>query len=215
MTRFLKNTWNFRKSFFQTDAMEHTKPQIATFAKPAVKLLQGPVFEDQEIWHDVIRYHPDLTQYFEKIALELIVDKRDGYAYLKQIELDDMGTTIGLIRRMPLSYELTLVCVLLREWLQEFEANDLETANLYITPKQFRERLEMFFKEKANEVKFIKELNKYMDSCEKMGFLKPVHQDATNPDDNRYEVRRIIKARITNEELLRFKAQLEDEFKPV
>jgi hypothetical protein len=195
--------------------MEHTKPQIAIFAKPAVKLLQGPVFEDQDIWQDVVRYHAELAQYFEKIALELIVDKRDGYAYLRQLELDEMGTTIGLIRRMPLSYELTLVCVLLREWLQEFEANDLETANLYITPKQFRERLEMFFKEKANEVKFIKELNKYLDSCEKMGFLKPVHQDAINPDDNTYEVRRIIKARITNEELSRFKAQLEDEFKSV
>jgi hypothetical protein len=156
-----------------------------------------------------------LAQYFEKIALELIVDKRDGYAYLKQLELDDMGNTIGLIRRMPLSYELTLICVLLREWLQEFEVNDLETANLYITPKQFRERLEMFFKEKANEVKFIKELNKYLDSCEKMGFLKLVRPDAANPDEHTYEVRRIIKARITNEELLRFKAQLEDELKSV
>jgi len=195
--------------------MEYTKPQIAIFAKSAVKLLQGPVFEDQEIWQDVVRYHPELAQYFEKIGLELIVDKRDGYAYLKQLELDEMGTTIGLIRRMPLSYELTLVCVLLREWLQEFEANDLETANLYITPKQFRERLEMFFKEKANEVKFIKELNKYLDSCEKMGFLRPLRQDAANPEDNTYEVRRIIKARITNEELLQFKAQLEDEFKSV
>ena len=195
--------------------MEYTKPQIAIFAKPAVRLLQGPVFEDQEVWQDIVRYHAELAQYFEKIALELIVDKRDGYAYLRQIELDDVGTTIGLIRRMPLSYELTLVCVLLREWLQEFETNDLETANLYITPKQFRERLEMFFKEKANEVKFIKELNKYLDSCEKMGFLKPVHQDAASPDDNTYEVRRIIKARITNEELSRFKAQLEDELKSV
>ncbi len=129
--------------------------------------------------------------------------------------LDDLGTTIGLIRRIPLTYELTLVCVLLREWLMEFELNDTETANLYITPKEFRDRLEMFFKEKANELKFIKELNRHLESCEKMGFLKLVHKEPTNPDEHRYEVKRIIKARITNEELIRFKKQLEDEFKSV
>jgi len=196
--------------------MEFTNPNIANYAKSAVRLLQGPVFEDQqEIWNEVIKYRIELTQYFEKIAVSVIIDNRDGYAYLKQLELDDSGLTIGLIRRMPLTYDLTLVCVLLREWLQEFESDDLETTNLYITPKEFRDRLEMFFKEKANELKFIRELNKHLESCEKMGFLRIVHKEPTNPDEDRYEVRRIIKARITNEELTRFKQILEDELKPV
>ncbi|QKJ32879.1 DUF4194 domain-containing protein [Mucilaginibacter mali] len=196
--------------------MEFTNPNIANYAKSAVRLLQGPVFEDQqEIWNEVIKYRVELTQYFEKIAVSVIIDNRDGYAYLKQLELDDSGLTIGLIRRMPLSYDLTLVCVLLREWLHEFESNDLETTNLYITPKEFRDRLEMFFKEKANELKFIRELNKHLESCEKMGFLRIVHKESTNPDEDRYEVRRIIKARITNEELTRFKQILEDELKSV
>lgn len=194
--------------------MEYLKPEIAPYAKSAGKLLQGPVFEDQpDIWNEVNQYEVELTKYFEKIAIHLIMDKRDGYAYLKQMELDDTGTTIGLVRRMPLSYELTLVCVLLREWLLEFESDDLETTNLYITPKQFRDRLEMFFKEKANELKFIRELNKYMVDCERMGFLKLVHKETINPDEDQYEVKRIIKARITNDELSRFKQMLEDEFK--
>jgi hypothetical protein len=196
--------------------MEFTNPNIANYAKSAVRLLQGPVFEDQqEIWNEVIKYRVELTQYFEKIAVSVIIDNRDGYAYLKQLELDDSGLTIALIRRMPLTYDLTLVCVLLREWLQEFESDDLETINLYITPKEFRDRLEMFFKEKANELKFIRELNKHLESCEKMGFLRIVHKNPTNPDEDRYEVRRIIKARITNEELTRFKQILEDELKSV
>lgn len=196
--------------------MEYQNPRIERYAKAATKLLQGPVFEDQEeLWAETNKYQSELTQYFEKIAIELVIDNRDGYAYLKQIPLDDLGTTIGLIRRIPLTYELTLVCVLLREWLMEFELNDTETANLYITPKEFRDRLEMFFKEKANELKFIKELNRHLESCEKMGFLKLVHKESTNPDEHRYEVKRIIKAKITNEELIRFKKQLEDEFKSV
>ncbi|MGY5846811.1 DUF4194 domain-containing protein [Salegentibacter sp. HM20] len=192
--------------------MEYENRNIASYAKSAVKLLQGPVFEDQvDVWNEVIQYQVELIQYFEKIALALIIDKRDGYAFLKQIELDASGSTIGLIRRMPLTYDITLVCVLLREWLLEFESNDLETTNLYITPKQFRDRMEMFFKEKANELKFIKELNRHFDQCVEMGFLKLVHRDITNTDENRYEVKRIIKARITTEELSRFKKQLEDE----
>lgn len=192
--------------------MEYQNEKIAPYAKSAVKLLQGPVFEDQpDVWNEIIQYQVELIQYFEKIALELIIDKRDGYAYLKQIELDESGSTIGLVRRMPLTYDLTVVCVLLREWLLEFESNDLETTNLYITPKQFRDRMEMFFKEKANELKFIRDLNRHLDQCVEMGFLKLVHKDAVNMDENRYEVKRIIKARVTTEELSRFKKQLEDE----
>jgi hypothetical protein len=196
--------------------MDYRNANIAPFAKAATKLLQGPVFEDNaETWSEIRQYEVELIKYFERIALELVIDKRDGYAYLKQIELDDNGTTIGLIRRMPLTYELTLVCVLLREWLQESESDNLETANLYITPKQFRDRLEMFFKEKTNELKFVRELNKHLESCEKFGFLKLLYKSPNNSDDDRYEVKRIIKARITNEELMRFKQILEDEVKSV
>lgn len=196
--------------------MEYQNRNIAPYAKSAVKLLQGPVFEDQqEVWNEVLQYQVELTQYFERIALEVVIDKRDGYAFLKQIELDDSGSTIGLVRRMPLTYDLTLVCVLLREWLLEFESGDLETAHLYITPKEFRDRVEMFFKEKTNELKFIKELNRYLDQCVDMGFLKLVHKDTTSPDEYRYEVKRILKARITTDELFKFKQQLEDELKSV
>src|SRR5690606_9355996 len=134
---------------------------------------------------------------------------------LKQIELDESGSTIGLIRRMPLTYDLTLVCVLLREWLLEFESSDLETANLYITPKEFRDRMEMFFKEKTNELKFIKELNRHLDQCVSMGFLKLVHKDTTSQDEYRYDVERILTARVTTDELSKFKQQLEDELKSV
>src|SRR5690606_12518181 len=116
--------------------MEYQDTTIAPYAKSAVKLLQGPVYEDQtEIWIEMLQYQVELIKYFEKIALDLIIDQRDGYAFLKQKELNESGGTIGLIRRMPLTYDLTLVCVLLREWLLEFETNDLETANLYITPR--------------------------------------------------------------------------------
>lgn len=196
--------------------MEYQNTNLAPYARSAIKLLQGPVFEDSEdMWNEMIHYQVELAQYLEKIGLDLVIDKRDGYAYLKQLELDESGSTIGLVRRVPLTYDLTLICVLLREWLLEFESNDLESANLYITPKQFRDRMEMFFKERTNELKFIRELNRHLEQCVDMGFLKLVHKDEINPDEHRYEVKRIIKARITTDELSNFKQQLEDEFESI
>jgi hypothetical protein len=196
--------------------MQLTSQDIAPYGRVAVKLLQGPVFDDQkELWEDLQRYQIELIQYFHKIGLELILDAREGYAFLRQKELDEKGSTAGLMRRISLTYEQTLVCVLLRDWLEEFERNDTDNRNLYFTPRQFRERLELFFKEKSNEVKFIRELNKYLNECESWGFVKVVHRHPSDPDENRYELKRIIKARISLDELKHFKALLEDEFKPV
>ncbi|MEQ1746224.1 MAG: DUF4194 domain-containing protein [Saprospiraceae bacterium] len=186
---------------------------IAPFAKAAAKLLQGALFEDQkDLWELLLQYQTELAAYFEQIALELVVDTRDGYAYLRQIELDDKGATIGLVRRMPLTYEQTLVSVFLREWLDEFESStDFESRNLYITPRAFRERLELFFKEKPNEVKLIRELDRYISDTERMGFLRIAEKHPTNPDESQYEVRRLLKARITNDDLAQFKEQLEQD----
>lgn len=192
--------------------MDSRSLKVTPYAHAAVRLLRASVSEDQaNLWQQVTGYQTELSIFFEKIGIALVIDKRDGYAYLKQIELDDAGATIGLVRRMPLSYELSLVCVLLREWLQEFELNDLETVNLYISPKQFRERIELFFKEKTNELKFIKDLNRHFISCEEMGFLKGINKTAAQADDYLYEVKKIIKARVTIQELAYFKQLLEDE----
>ncbi len=188
------------------------QPNIALFARCAVKLLQGPLFEDAtEHWTALLRYQLEVSDYFERIGLELIVDSRDGYAYLRQIELDDDGATVGLIKRRPLTYDFSLVCVFLREWLDEFEAGDLDSRGLYITPRQFRERLEVFFKEKPNEVKFIRELNSHVKTAVDFGYLHLTQRHPDNTDEDRYEVRRILKARVTPDQLAEFKAQLAEE----
>ncbi len=98
------------------------KPNRAHVCKP-LKLVSKSrndflnVYKRFDLSEDLAYYEIELSQYFGKIGLEIIIDKREGYAFLKQIELDEKGTTIGLIRGMPLNYEQSLVCVLIREWL--------------------------------------------------------------------------------------------------
>jgi len=186
------------------------KPAI--WAKTVVRLLKGPLFEDEgEAWNQLQLHQVAVSQYFEQIGVDVIVDAKDGYAYLKQWELDDKGSTIGLMQRRPLSYEVTLLCVILRKMLEEFELNDTSSKHLYISRKLLRTELETFFREKANRMKLIRELNRYINEVLELGYLKQVKGDTQADDDDTFEVRRILKARFDDDVLQQFLQQLKEE----
>jgi uncharacterized protein DUF4194 len=190
---------------------DYKKPTYEPYAHVIVKLLNGTVYNEDKVWNDLLQYQIPVTQYFEMIAIDLIVEKKDGYAYLKQIEIDEEKTTIGLVKRMPLKYETSLICVFLREMLDDFEINNVDQHNLYITHKQLKEQIELFFKEKANKVKMLSKFDTYIDSIIDLGFLKVLPGNYNSKDETRYEVRRIIKAKITNDVLEDFKKKLEQD----
>lgn len=190
-----------------------TKPAThEPYAHIIVKLLQGVVYDDNpKTWNDLIQYRLEVTQYFQKIAIDLIIEPQDRYAYLKQISIDEEDNTIGLVRRMPMKYELSLLCVLLRMLIDDFEVSSTEQQNLYISHKRLKEELEIFFKEKSHKVKMIKELDRYIEQAEGLGFLKAIDKETKVKDETRYEVRRIIKAKITNDKLEEFKRKLQQD----
>lgn len=187
-------------------------PTHEPYAHVIVKLLQDTLYDENEkVWNDLLQYQIPITQYFDKIAIDLIVEKEDGYAYLKQIEIDEEKNTIGLVRRTPLKYEPSLICVFLREMLDDFETNNVDQRNLYVTHKQLKETIELFFKEKANKVKLFAKFDSYIDTIVGLGFLKIISKPENSKDETRYEVRRIIKAKITNDVLENFKKKLEQD----
>ncbi|MBA3664564.1 MAG: DUF4194 domain-containing protein [Bacteroidetes bacterium] len=187
-------------------------PTHEPYAHVIVKLLQDTLYDENEkVWNDLLQYQIPITQYFNKIAIDLIVEKEDGYSYLKQIEIDDEKNTIGLVRRTPLKYESSLICVFLREMLDDFETNNVDQRNLYLTHKQLKETIELYFKEKANKVKLFAKFDSYIDTIVSLGFLKIISKPENSKDETRYEVRRIIKAKITNDVLENFKKKLEQD----
>jgi hypothetical protein len=189
--------------------MENKNLTYEPYAHVAVRLLNGVLYDENEkLWSDLLQYQVPISQFFEQIAIDLIVDKKDGYAYLKQIEIDEEGNTIGLVRRIPLKYEISLICVFLREMLDDFEINNVDQRNLYITHKQLKDNIELFFKEKANKVKLLSKFDNYIDQIVELGFLKKIGTADNSKDETRYEVRRIIKAKITNDVLEDFKKKL-------
>jgi len=190
--------------------MNNKNTKYEPYAHVIVKLLNGVVYDENEkLWDDLLQYQVQITQFFERIAIDLIVEKKDGYAYLKQIQIDEDGNTIGLVRRIPLRYETSLICVFLREMLDDFEINNVDQRNLYITHKQLKDHIELFFKEKANKVKLLSQFDSHIERILELGFLKKISGGESSKDDTRYEVRRIIKAKVTNDVLEEFRKKLE------
>jgi hypothetical protein len=66
----------------------------------------------------------------------------------------------------------------------------------------------MFFKDKANKSKLIKNIDTHIKTSCSLGFLKLNSEDKTNIENNQYEIKRIIKAKITLEDLERIKIKI-------
>ena len=189
---------------------------LLPYAKAIVQLLRGPVYsDDQEHWNHLLKYQVEITQHFDVLGLDTVIQKEDGYAFIRQIELDDKGTTIGLVSRRPLTYEVSLLCVLLRKLLDDFEISNTENRRFYLKRKQLRAELETFFKEKSNKVKLLKDLDSYINQVLDLGYIKVTDNDEHYRDEDTFEVRTIIKARFSNDVCLDFLNQLKEDVKPV
>jgi hypothetical protein len=150
-----------------------------------------------------------IQDYFNKIGIKLIINEIDGFARIVQPEADehDENPLPRLMRKQALNYETTLLCVILREMLEEFDILS-EGTKLFLTQKEIKERIELFYKEQANKSKLWRDLSKPINNLTSMGILKLTREDPVNRDNNQYEVKRIIKALVDNEKLEEIKIKL-------
>lgn len=189
--------------------MMELRNRVEPYAKAIIHLLKGDVSDKDFIWKDLEEYQIEIQEYLNRIGLELIFNKRDGFAYLRQFEVDDDGNTVGLIQRRQLSFEVSIICVLIREAYEDFEMNptNIMAEKCFITHHQLKEQAELFFTEGFNQVKFQRDLDKYISKTLELGFLR-LQQDAENNAERVYEIKPIIKARISVNELLEFKDKM-------
>ncbi|MBN8836225.1 MAG: DUF4194 domain-containing protein [Sphingobacteriia bacterium] len=187
-----------------------TKIARAPFAAVIIKLLQGPVYaDDKNIWRELLGWQSAIQEYFGKIGMELVINEQDGFARILQPETDenDDNPLPRLMKRQPLNYEATLLAVILREGLEEFDVKS-DGRKFYLTQKEIKERIELFYKEQSNKSKLWKDLSRPISSLLNIGILKLNREDAANKDNNQYEIKRIIKAFISNDKLEEIKNKL-------
>lgn len=185
---------------------------LLPYAKSLLRLLQGVVYLDEtKYWDEIRQNQQPIRQFVSQIGLELVFNSEDGFAYVFQPDAKegDEKTLPRLMRTRQLKYEQSLVCIILREAMEELDSASNTGTRLDITKGQIKERIEVFFKDHPNKSRLYKELDASIDyAIRQLGILRLVQEDEFFPDNTRYEIRRIIKAMITAEKLEEVKEKL-------
>ncbi|MCL4301972.1 MAG: DUF4194 domain-containing protein [Anaerolineae bacterium] len=181
---------------------------VAPYAVVIIKLLQDVLYqEDTANWDLLLRYVTPIREYFGKIGLEVQLYEAEGYAYLHQPDGDthEEERLPRLVRRDKLTYDVTLLGVLLREKLLQFETSGSNSPRLVLSKDEIREMIRLFFKERTDEVRLWRDFDTAINRMVELGFLKRL----TGAENNLFEVRRILKAKFSTDTLVEIKQKLQ------
>ena len=181
------------------------------YALAVIKLLQGVVNnDDKTAWNCLIQYQQEIKLFFSGIGIEVFVQENEGFAFLRQKvrDSDQDDSLPSLLRKDQLTYPVTLLSVLLYEKLIEFDMKGGDSIRLIIDREEIKDSVRIFLPEASNEANLIDKVDKNINKLVEIGFLRPL---STSP--NKFEVRRILKAKIPAESLLEIKERLREHAK--
>ena len=170
-----------------------------------VTLLRGVIYRDQDetTWSWLTRYINIIKEYLAVIGLQVYIDESEGYAFLRQGRDVSDGTDESLvspsiaipnlISRRQMTYIVSLLCVLLRQKLVENEAQSGEI-RVIIDRSEIYNMGKVFIATRNDETKIDKQIKAALNVIEEYGFIRQL-----STDENKYEVRRILKAIIDAE----------------
>ena len=178
-------------------------------AKIAIILLLKGMFykSDNELaWLELVdRSRGAIDDYFETIGLQVQRDETEGYAYLQSIDFEEESEVLPkLITSRELSYKVSLLCVLLRKKIVDFEMQS-ESQKAVITKEDIMSELSLFLAQKFNEIKSYKEIETIIKKVEDLGFLKKLKSVESS-----YEIKSAIKAFVDAQWLNEFNERLEE-----
>jgi len=181
-------------------------PRSFPSAAVKVRLLQDAVYaEDSDLWAAMLRYRPHIENYFLEMGLELVVHEEDGFAYLKQAFQDDSAAIPRLFRREKLTKGVAIIGVVLREQLLQFDEKVHDESRLVLRKEVITQLAAPFFPETNDEIRADKRIESALNKAEEMGLVRKTPGEG----EERYEVRRIIKARFPAETLKALREQLQ------
>ena len=176
-------------------------------ASAVIRLMQGVVYRDsdEDTWLTLERLGAGVRDHFATIGVDVVVDNAEGYAYLRSRPEEDGEEALPrLVRRRALTYNVSLLLVLLRKRLVEFETTGGE-GRLVLTTDQIVEMLRLFQAESSNDARVVDQAETTIKKAAELGFL---HQLRDQRDH--WEVRRILKAYVDAQTLSDFAAKLRE-----
>ena len=171
-----------------------------------VRLLKEALYrKDQEDWETLRANQDKVRHYFQQIGLELIMDEAEGFAFLRQMEVEGVDRIPRLTRRQPMTYQATLLLACLREEFCRFDTSSPDATRLTKTEGELQDLIAAYLTETTNQVRDLSRISSAIQRLESLGFLEKVGED---PDT--YEVKSIIKARLGPEQLEELKQRLSE-----
>lgn len=172
-----------------------------------IRLMQGVVYResDEDTWLTLERLGAGVRDHFGTIGVDVVVDDAEGYAYLRSRPVNDGDEALPrLVRRRALTYNFSLLLVLLRKKLVEFETSGGE-GRLVLSTDQIVEMLRLFQAESSNDARVVDQAEMTIKKAAEVGFLRQLRGQRDH-----WEVRRILKAYVDAQTLSNFAARLRE-----
>ncbi len=180
-------------------------PEEHATAAAIIQLMRGVVYRehDEPTWTTLDRHGPAVRDHFAAAGVDVIVDDTEGYAYLRtRPEADGEEPLPRLVIRRTLTYNVSLLLVLLRKRLVEFETSGAD-GQLVLSRDQIVEMLRLFLAESTNEARIIDQVDATVRRATELGFLRQLRGRS-----DQWEVRRILKAYVDAQTLSDFAGRL-------
>lgn len=179
-------------------------PEDTLIASTIIRLMRGVVYRetDEHVWTALDRQASAVRDHFTTIGVDVIVDEDEGYAYLRSAELEDDEPLPRLVRRHSLTYHVSLLLVLLRKRLLEFETSGQE-GKLVLSTEQMVDLLRLFLSGTTNEARAVDVAETTIRKASELGFLRQLRGQT-----DQWEVRRILKAYVDAQTLSDFAGRL-------
>ena len=176
-----------------------------------VPLLKGVIYreEDTALWAALLQLQSRVRDYTAVLALSLVLDEAEGYAFLQSktaVDDDDSPKLPRLVRRQPLTFHVSLLLALLRKKLAEFDAIGGDT-RLILSRDAVVELIRVFLPAGSNESKLIDNVETHLNKVIELGFVRRL-KPQTAGQEPMFEVRRILKAFVDAQWLADFDQRL-------
>ena len=182
-------------------------PEQHSIASAVIELMRGVVHREQheDSWNTLDRHSGPVRDHFEMIGVDVVVDDVEGYAYLRGKDEDDDAEPLPrLVKRRSLTYNVSLLLVLLRKRLVEFETTGSD-GKLVVSRDQIVELLRVFLADSTNEARVIDRVDTTVKQVADLGFLRPLRGQ-----NDHWEVRRILKAYVDAQTLSDYAGKLRE-----
>jgi len=176
-------------------------------ASAIIRLMQGVVYResDEDTWITLERLGGGVRDHFATIGIDVVIDDAEGYAYLRSRPTEDGDEALPrLVRRRALTYNVSLLLVLLRKRLVEFETTGGE-GRLVLSTDQIVEMLRLFQSESTNDARAVDQAETTLKKAAELGFLRQLRGQ-----NDQWEVRRILKAYVDAQTLSDFAGKLRE-----